>query len=69
MKPEATALPGFEDVDFSKIEKKGKPMPDISPSNELEYLSEVIIQTPLQQIMKNIHYKMCMMVKHKTSSM
>jgi DNA (cytosine-5)-methyltransferase 1 len=43
MKPEVTALPGFEDVDFSKIEKKGKPMPDISPSNELEYLSEVII--------------------------
>ena len=22
MKPEVTALPGFEDVDFSKIEKK-----------------------------------------------
>ena len=43
MKTEVTALPGFEDVDFSNIEKEGKSMPDISPSNELEYLSEVII--------------------------
>ena len=43
MKPEVTALPGFEDVDFSNIEKEGKSMPDISPSNELKHLSEVII--------------------------
>jgi len=31
MKPEVTALPGFEDVDFSQIKKEGKSMPDISP--------------------------------------
>ena len=31
MKTEVTALPGFEDVDFSNIAKKGKSMPDISP--------------------------------------
>ena len=30
MKPEVTALPGLEELDFSQIKKEGKPTPDSS---------------------------------------
>ena len=59
MKPEVTALPGFEELDFSQIKKKGKSMPDISTPAPLpeDYVKDVKDAKPILSV--SIHFYMC----------